>query len=90
MYVESPVVFSRSAVERLYQFNPSPVDLARLKNTLQQLAVTPASGTLIPFASGQLPNSYVTWTPDGKWRIVFTPRHPSGLNVLLVEPETRR
>jgi len=78
---------AHSAVERFAEHSPSDEDVKNVKELLVSVASNPRSAVPIPFTSEKLGGIYVTWTTDGKWRIIFRAKPPDGLDVLSIDPE---
>jgi hypothetical protein len=76
-----------SAVDAFAKHSPTDEDVESVKELLESVARNPSSGVAVPFTSERLGGIYVTWTPNRKWRIVFRPKTPSGLDVLSIDPE---
>jgi len=81
---------TQTAVDRLARDTPTPEDMQQVQEALRAIARDPYSGTPIPFPSAEKPSALVTWTADGKWRIVYKFDQPNGLYVLLVERRADR
>jgi hypothetical protein len=77
-----------SVVDGFAQHSPSEEDVNEVTEALRKLARSPHSGVQIPFSSLNYKDIYVAWTPDKRWRIVFRPKGPSGLDVLSIDPES--
>jgi len=79
---------AESAVNNFVKLTPSDADVDAVYEAVRRLAENPKMGTNVPFTSDDLKDIYVTWTPDGKWRILYR-RTPSEIYVLSIERETR-
>jgi hypothetical protein len=78
-----------SVVDSFAQHSPSDEDVKEVTEAIENLLRSPHSGVPIPFASVKYKGIYVAWTSDKRWRIVFRPKGPSGLEVLSIDPETK-
>jgi hypothetical protein len=85
---EAPIL-PESVVDAFAQHSPSEEDVKEVTEALQNLVTSPHAGVPIPFTSLNYKGIYVAWTPDKRWRIVFRPKAPSGLDVLSIDPENR-
>jgi len=84
--MSSPVNVAQSAFVRFTEQDPTADDVELVKETLVALARNPQTGVPLPFVPKTFPETYVSWTPNRKWRIVFQARRPDGIEVLSIEP----
>lgn len=67
--------------------NPSNEDLNQVFKLLKALPRESKVGTPIPFDLSEFQNTFVVWTPNKQWRIVF--RRPSSdrVDIMHIGPE---
>lgn len=58
-------------VNRFANFNPTPEELAAVRALIAQIIENPDIGTPIPFDQEKYKNSFVAFTADGRWRVVY-------------------
>jgi hypothetical protein len=85
----STVRLASSVVEKLAQSEATQADLDAVRETLRKVGENPRVGTPVPFASADLRDIYLTWTPDKKWQILYQTKSP-GIYVVRIERETGR
>ena len=83
----SIVKLPQSLVERFVAEHPSDQDLDYVIQALDRIHRGEDSGIAIPFHVRELRETYVTWTEDRKWRIIFQRAKADGINVLAIDRE---